>query len=97
VLLPEGKCLVCEAPIEIAEEYRDIIDYAAGKDTSDHFIMSGQVTTIAPEIWRRFEELELEEDLVDEVFDRLKYIPSSDRLKYLDAYFRDDDENNDDL
>jgi hypothetical protein len=97
VLLPEGKCMVCDAPVEINDEFRSLIDRATHLADTGILAPSGQVTTIAPEIWRRFEELELEEDVVDEIIDRLKYVPPEDRLKYLDAYFNDEDEHDDPL
>nr|MDO8084132.1 hypothetical protein [Candidatus Sigynarchaeum springense] len=97
VLEPERKCMVCEAPVTITEEYRSLINKAASGVDPDAFTLSGQVTTIAPEIWRRFEELELEDDLIDEVIDRLKYVPPEDRLKYIDAFFSEEDEREDPL
>ncbi|NMC06884.1 MAG: hypothetical protein GYA24_16820 [Candidatus Lokiarchaeota archaeon] len=94
VLVPEERCMVCEAPVDIDDEFRAIIRGALGNVT-DPGIMSGQVTIIAPEIWRRFEELELDEDIIDEVIDRLKHIPPADRMKYLDVYFDDTEDRGD--
>jgi hypothetical protein len=95
VLLPEGRCMVCEAAVDISDEFRSLIDRAARHADTDAFTTSGQVTTIAPEIWHRFEELQLEEDIVDEIIDRLKYVPPEDRIKYLNAYFNDQEEPDD--
>ncbi len=97
VLLPDGKCMVCEASVEINDEFRSLIDRATRHAETGIFAPGGQVTTIAPEIWRRFEELQLEEDIIDEVIDRLKYVPPEDRLKYLNAYFDDEEEHDDQL
>lgn len=94
VLLPEGKCMVCEAAVNIDAEFRSLIDRATKAADAAIPELCGKVTTIAPEIWRRFEELELDEDVVDEVIDRLKYVPPEDRMKYLNAYFNDDEERN---
>jgi hypothetical protein len=97
VLMPEGKCMVCEATVTIDDEFRAIIERASRNVEPDAYILSGQVTTISPEIWRRFEELQLDEDVVDEVIDRLKYVPPEDRLKYLNAYFNDEEQDDDHL
>jgi hypothetical protein len=97
VLLPEGKCMVCEAEVNISDEFRSLIDRTARQVDPDAFTMSGQVTTIAPEIWHRFEELQLDEDVVDEIIDRLKYVPPEDRMKFLNAYFNDQEENEDQI
>jgi hypothetical protein len=97
VLLPDGKCMVCEAPFEIDDEFRSIIDRAARHTDTGPFTPGGQVTIIAPEIWRRFEELNLEEDVIDEIIDRLKYVSPKDRLKYLNAYFNDEEERDNQL
>ena len=97
VLLPDGRCMVCEAPVEINDEFRSLIGRATRHADTGLPAPRGQVTTIAPEIWRRFEELQLEEDVIDEVIDRLKYVPPEDRLKYLNAYFDDEEEPDDPL
>ncbi len=34
---------------------------------------------------------------LDEIIDRLKYVPPIDRLKYLDAFFNDEEERDDPL
>lgn len=95
VLMPEGRCMVCEAPVIIDDEFRAIIQRATEDARPDPGIINGQVTTIAPEIWRRFEELELDDDIIDEVIDRLKYVPPDDRLKYLNAYFNENEDRGD--
>ncbi len=97
VLEPEGRCMVCEAPVEISDEFRSLIDRATRAVDPDAFSLRGQVTTLAPEVWHRFEQLELEEDVVDEIIDRLKYVPPEDRLKYIDAYFSEEDDHEDPL
>ncbi|MEX2680396.1 MAG: hypothetical protein Q6373_002255 [Candidatus Sigynarchaeota archaeon] len=97
VLQPERKCMVCDEPVEINDEYRSMIDRATRVVDPDTFTMSGKVTIIAPEIWRRFDELGLDEDVIDEVIDRLKYVPPEDRLKYINAYFNDEHEYEDRL
>ncbi len=95
VLIPEGKCMVCEVPVEIDDEFRSIIDRMTRQADTSTLTPSGKVTIIAPEIWHKFEELGLEEDVIDEIIDRLKYVPPKDRLKYLDAYFNDEEEHDD--
>jgi len=97
VLLPEEKCMICGTPVEISDEFRPIIDRATQHADAGMPVMDGKVIMIAPEIWQRFEELGLEEDVIDEVIDRLKYVPPEDRLKYINAYFNDMDEHDDPL
>nr|MDO8112244.1 B-box zinc finger protein [Candidatus Sigynarchaeota archaeon] len=101
VLLPEGKCMVCNADLEISDEYRRLIERALRMvgprvDGAEMEFPGMTVTTLAPEIWKRFDELQLDDDIIEEVIDKLKYIPPDDRLKYLDAYFGDDLDANDD-
>nr|MDO8113250.1 hypothetical protein [Candidatus Sigynarchaeota archaeon] len=100
VLLPEGKCMVCNADLEISDEYRHLIERALSirprVDGAEMEFPRMIVTMLAPEIWKRFEELQLDDDIIEEIIDKLKYIPPDDRLKYLDAYFEDDLDANDD-
>ncbi len=88
--------MVCHAPAEIDNEFRSIIDQMIKHNNTDTSALEGQVTIIAPEIWRRFEELGLEEEIIDEIIDRLKQIPPENRLKYLNTYF-DDEKDDDDM
>ncbi len=97
VLLPERKCMVCETSLEISDEFRLIIEKFTRQADTGMLALNGKVTLISPEIWRRFEELELEEDVLDEVIDRLKYVPPEDRLKYLNAIFKDEEKRDDPL
>lgn len=102
ILLPEGKCVVCDASLEISEEFRCVIDQALsvrqGIDGTDGLPKYSGITLtmLTPEVWKRLEELQLDDDIIEEVIDKLKYIPPDDRLKYLDAYFEDNLESNDD-
>ncbi|HME56066.1 MAG TPA: hypothetical protein VKM55_27940 [Candidatus Lokiarchaeia archaeon] len=98
VLLPEGQCMVCNAPLEIEPETRRLIDRSLeiGDMSSTEVLPDESITMLAPEIWKRFEELQLDDDIIEEVIDRMKYVPPEDRLKYLDAYFADTDMNDDD-
>jgi len=100
VLLPESKCMVCNADLEISDEYRRLIERALSigprVGEADVEFPGMILTTLAPEIWKRFEELQLDDDIIEEVIGKLKYIPPEDRLKYLDACFGNDlDANND--
>ncbi len=92
--------MVCNADLEITDEYKRLIERALSIspriDRADMAFPGMTVTTLAPEIWKRFEELQLDDDIIEEVIDKLKYIPPDDRLKYLDVYFGDDLETNDD-
>jgi len=90
--------MVCNAPLEIEPETRRLIDRSLeiGDMSSTEVLPDESITMLAPEIWKRFEELQLDDDIIEEVIDRMKYVPPEDRLKYLDAYFADTDMNDDD-
>jgi len=100
VLLPEGKCMVCNADLEISDGYLCLIERALSigpkVDGAGTEFPGMLLTTLAPEIWKRFEELQLDDDIIEEVIGKLKYIPPDDRLKFLDAYFGNDVDANDD-
>jgi len=95
VLLPERKCLVCGSPVEIADDLRAFAERAASVAGPEGHVPEGKVTMLAPEVLQRLEGLGLDEDVLDELIERLKYVPPEDRLKYLDAIFPDENGEND--
>ncbi|HME53199.1 MAG TPA: hypothetical protein VKM55_13335 [Candidatus Lokiarchaeia archaeon] len=97
VLLPERQCMVCNSPLEIDQEVWKRIDKSVKVDimSNDSLIHGDTVTILTPDIWKRLEELQLDQDVIEEIIDRLKGIPPADRLKYLNAYFADTDLHND--
>ena len=93
VLLPEGRCMICNAPLDIDQKIRALIDISIKADRlPNNSVIHGEtVTMLTPEIWKRFEELQLDHDIIEEVIGTLKNIPPAKRLKYLDTFFNETD------
>jgi len=89
--------MICDAPLIINLEARRFIDRSIEiSKMSNMALLPGEtLTMITPEIWKRFEELQLSDEIIEEVIDRMKHVPPEDRLKYLDVYFADTDMNDD--
>lgn len=99
VLLPEGRCMICNAVLTIEPETRRFIDRAMEINKMSHnsLLPDETITIISPEIWKRFDQLQLDDDIIEEVIGRMKHVPPEDRLKYLDAYFADTNGNDTDI
>ena len=101
IILYEEKCMVCGQELKDSKSIKWLQSRAAKYYTSNERGISGipkvNVTTLSDDIWDKFKELEISDDIIEELIDRLKYIPPEKRLQYIDTYFTVNEEFNDDF
>ncbi|MFX0102570.1 MAG: hypothetical protein ACFFCS_23590 [Candidatus Hodarchaeota archaeon] len=92
LLLSTEQCIVCEEPV-LKDEYFEIIkqELESGGNPNDA-IPKINVTTIAPEVWKKIDQFQISEEIIDELLENLKYIPPDKRVRYLEIYFSPEEE-----
>ena len=74
--------MICNTPLTIDAEARRFIDRSIqiSKTSCTELLPGETLTMLTPEIWKRFDELHLSDDIIEEVIDRMKHVPPEDRL-----------------
>nr|MDO8084560.1 DUF2341 domain-containing protein [Candidatus Sigynarchaeum springense] len=73
-------CWTCKEPIALDDD-----------DDGESNLPKITVGRFSPEVWQKINELDISDEIFDEVIEDLKGIPPSNRIKYLEKIFKDDE------
>ncbi|MEX2680903.1 MAG: DUF2341 domain-containing protein [Candidatus Sigynarchaeota archaeon] len=76
-------CWICKEPISLAE--------GEHKDSDDNDLPKITVGLFSPDVWHKIRQLDIPEEIFDEVIEYLKGVPPSNRIKYLEETFKEDE------
>lgn len=75
------KCWNCQSVIEI--------DVKKPADIIKPVLKKASVSLFSDDVWKKINELHLDEEIYDEVIEQLKQVPPQQRIKYIEDKFRD--------
>ncbi len=88
VLAGTGECMVCGEKIASMDQMKQLFNKTCATPPP---VRKCDVTIFSDEVWTELDEMNLDEEIIDELLNQLKYVEPKNRVLYLKRCFEDMD------